>query len=119
MGLIRVHYFNYLNQVTKNPIALRLGRQEFKNYLLLHSSFTFIIESSVFPIQYLDVCAKTKQLKKKKKIRANLYKGQMQQAQCVQLAWRKRPRNTSRTELQARLEIWFAWAKIIFQCFFC
>ena len=43
----------------------------------------------------------------------------MQQAQCVRLVWRKRPRNTSREELHARLEKCFAYAKIIFQYFFC
>ena len=42
----------------------------------------------------------------------------MQQAQCVRLAWRKRSRNTSHVELDARLVKCFAWAEIIFQCFF-
>ena len=48
----------------KHPIALRLGRQECKNYLLLHSLFTFILECSVFPIQSLDVCFKTRLIRK-------------------------------------------------------
>ena len=50
--------------MTKHPIALRLGRQECKNYLLLHSSFTFILECSVFPIQSSDVCSKTRLIRK-------------------------------------------------------
>ena len=35
-----------------------------KNYLLLHSSFTFILECSVFPIQSSDVCSKTRLIRK-------------------------------------------------------
>ena len=46
------------------------------------------------------------------------YAGQMQLAQCVCLSWRKRPRNTSRVELDAQLVKCFAWAKIVFHCFF-
>ena len=34
--------------------------QECKNYLLLHSSFTFVLACSVFPIQSLNVCSKTR-----------------------------------------------------------
>ena len=51
--------------MTKHPIALGLGRQECKNYLLLHSSFTFIhvLECSVFPIQSL-ACSKTRRIRK-------------------------------------------------------
>ena len=52
--------------MTKHPIALRLGQQECKNYLLLHSSFTFILECSLFPIQSLDVCSKTRLIRKTK-----------------------------------------------------
>ena len=52
--------------MTKHPIALRLSRQEYKNYLLLHSSFIFILECSVFPIQSLDVCSKTRLIRKTK-----------------------------------------------------
>ena len=52
--------------MSKHPIALRLGRQECKNDLLLHSSFTFILECSVFPIQSLDVCSKTRLIGKTK-----------------------------------------------------
>ena len=50
--------------MTKHPIALRLGRQECKNYLLLHSAFTFTLECSVFPKQSSDVCAKNEANKK-------------------------------------------------------
>ena len=50
--------------MTKHPIALRLGRQECKNYLLLHSSFTFMLEYSVFPIQSSDFCSKTRLIRK-------------------------------------------------------
>ena len=35
-----------------------------KNYLPLHSSFTFILECSVFPIQSSDVCSKTRLIRK-------------------------------------------------------
>ena len=71
-----VHYCNFLqHQITKHPIALRLGRQECKNYLLLHSAFTFTLECSVFPIQSSDVFSKNEANKKEK-----LYVGQMQQA---------------------------------------
>ena len=52
--------------MTKHPIALRLGRQECKNDLLLNSSFTFILECSLFPIQSLDVCSKTRLIRKTK-----------------------------------------------------
>ena len=48
----------------QNPITLRLGRQECKKYLLLYSSFTFILECSLFPIQYSDVCSKTRLIRK-------------------------------------------------------
>ena len=88
-----------------------------KNYLLLHSSFTFILEWSVFPIHSSDVCSKTRLIRK---VSAKLYAGQMQ-VQCVRLACRKRLRNTSRAEcieLKARLVKCFASAKTIFQCFF-
>ena len=44
--------------MTKHPIALHLGWQECKNYLLLHLAFTFTLDCSVFPIQSLDVCSK-------------------------------------------------------------
>ena len=44
--------------MTKHPIALCLGGQEYKNYLLLHSAFTFTLECSEFPMQSLDVCFK-------------------------------------------------------------
>ena len=50
--------------MTKHPIALRLGRQECKNYLLLHSAFTFTVECSVFPIQSSDVYSKNEANKK-------------------------------------------------------
>ena len=50
--------------MTKHPIALRLGQQECKNYLLLYSSFTFILECSVFPIQSSDVCFKMRLIRK-------------------------------------------------------
>ena len=43
--------------MTKHPIALCLGQQECKNYLLLHSAFTLTLECLVFPIQPLDVCS--------------------------------------------------------------
>ena len=45
------------------------------------------------------------------------YTGQIQQAPCVCLAWRKRPRNTSRVELDVRLVKCFAWAQISFNAF--
>ena len=48
--------------MTKYPI--RLGRQECKNYLLLHSLFTFLLECSVFPIQSSDVCSQTRLIRK-------------------------------------------------------
>ena len=46
----------------------------------------------------------TKNEANKKKVCAKLYVGQMQQVQCLRLAWRKRPSNISRVELDARLE---------------
>ena len=81
IALINIHYLY--------TIALHLGRQECKNYLLLHSSFMFILECSVFPVQSSDVCFTTRLL-----------------------------RNTSRVEFDGWLVKCFAWAKIIFQCFF-
>ena len=50
--------------MTKYPVALCLGRQECKNYLLLHSLFTFMLEYSVFPIQSSDFCSKMRLIRK-------------------------------------------------------
>ena len=48
--LVESHsYLNYLwHQITKHPIALHLGWQECKNYLLLPSGFTFTLECLVY-----------------------------------------------------------------------
>ena len=43
--------------------------------------------------------------------------GQMQQVQCMCLAWRKHQCNISRVELDAQLVKCFAWAKIVFNGF--
>ena len=43
----------------------RFGRQECKNYLLLHSTFTFTLECSVFPIQSSDICSSKNEANKK------------------------------------------------------
>ena len=49
--------------MTKYPIALRLGRQECRSYLLLHSAFTITLGCSVFPIQSSD-CSRNEANKK-------------------------------------------------------
>ena len=99
--------------MTKHPIALRLGWQECKNYLLLHSSFTFILKCSVFPIQSLDVCSKTRLVRNTK---CEIVRG-ANATGCVRLAWRKRPRKTSREELHARLENVLLGLKSFFNIF--
>ena len=50
--------------MTEHPIALHLGWHKYKNYLLLHSVFTFALECSVLPIQFSDVYSKNEANKK-------------------------------------------------------
>ena len=52
-----------------NLTALRLGRQECKNYLLLHSAFKLHLECSVFPIQSSDVFSIKNKANKKEYVR--------------------------------------------------
>ena len=65
IGWIMFLYFNFLKHlVTKNPIGVHLDRQKCKNYLLLHSLFTFSIECSVFLILSSDICFKNEDYNK-------------------------------------------------------
>ena len=74
------------------------------------------LECSVFPIKSSDVCSNLEEAIKRRE-RAKLYAGQMQQTQCVRLAWSKRPRNIS-CEATCTSDLFNASAKVVFRSFF-
>ena len=111
-----VHYINYFKmQMTKHPTALCLGWQECNNYLPLHLSlYIYIIVIIVFPIRSSDVCSKARLFKK---TTCETLHSANATGVVRAFRWRKRPRDTPRVELDARLVKCFLWAKIIFNAF--